>query len=301
MGIEMMIQSRAYASEEDYARMRRLLVDIYATGGAPVYCTIGDLDMWRFTDDDPAAVALARLWFDGDELIGFTWPGDDQVDMMVHPRHRAIEEQMLAWAEQRSRAAGPSDGARLRAWSFARDEVRNMLLQQRGYQRTDTFLSYRSFDLDQPLAEPRVPPGYVLRNVQGEADLDQRVAVHRDAFAPSRMTVAKHQAVMRAPTYRPELDLVVAAPDGTFAAFSIVWFDEANRLGVFEPVGCHSAHRRRGLGTALLREGMRRLKALGAHTAEVNGLGSESGGTLLYEATGFREVDRNYRWVKLLV
>src|SRR5207249_1147483 len=93
----MAMQSRAYAGEDDYARMRRLLVDIYMAGGAPVYCTIGDLDMWRFTNDDPAAVALARLWFDGDELIGFVWPGDDQVDMMVHPRHRAIEDEMLAW------------------------------------------------------------------------------------------------------------------------------------------------------------------------------------------------------------
>ena len=295
----MAVISRPYAGEEDYARMRRLLVDIYAIGGPPVYCTVGDLDWWRFADDDPAAVTQTQLWLDDPgELIGFVWPGDDQVDMMVHPRHRAIEEEMLAWAEQRSRAAGPSESAKLRAWSFTRDDVRNRLLQQRGYERSDTFFSYRGFDLDQPFVEPRLPPGYAVRNVQGEADVEQRVAVHRDAFAPSRMTVAKHQAVMRAPTYRPELDLVVVAPDGSFAAFCIVWFDEANRIGVFEPVGCHSAHRRRGLGTAVLREGMRRLKALGAHTAEVNGLGGESGGTLLYEATGFRELDRNYRWEK---
>lgn len=39
--------SRPYAGEEDYARMRALLTDIYATGGPPVYCTVGDLDWWR--------------------------------------------------------------------------------------------------------------------------------------------------------------------------------------------------------------------------------------------------------------
>lgn len=56
------------------------------------------------------------------------------------------------------------------------------------------------------------------------------VAVHRNAFAPSRMTVEKYRRIMNAPTYRPDLDLVVVAPDGTFAAFCIVWFDEVNRL-----------------------------------------------------------------------
>src|SRR5207248_840451 len=108
------------------------------------------------------------------------------------------------------------------------------------------------------LPVPVPPPGYALRHVRGEADLERRVAVHRDAFAPSRMTVAKHRAVMGAPTYRPELDLVAVAPDGSFAAYCIAWFDAANRLGVFEPVGCHSAHRRLGLATAVMREGLRR-------------------------------------------
>jgi ribosomal protein S18 acetylase RimI-like enzyme len=126
------------------------------------------------------------------------------------------------------------------------------------------------------------------------------VAVHREAFAPSRMTVEKHRAVMAAPTYRPELDLVVTAPDGTFAAYALVWFDAENRMGVFEPVGTDPAYQRRGLGRAVLTEGLRRLRALGARAAYLSPSGANEAANGLYEAIGFRVVDEEHQWVKEL-
>lgn len=297
----MAISSRPYASEDDYTRMRELLIDIYAASGPPVYCTIGDLDWWRASEDDPGAIAKVQLWFGGDDqLIGFAWPGGTQVDLMVHPRHQAIEDEMLAWAEQQIPPAGAGEAASLRAWADESDGTRIATFQRRGYSRADTHLCYRSRELGAPLPELALPPGYLLRHVEGEADLEQRVAVHRDAFAPSRMTVDKHRRAMRSPTYRPELDLVVVAPDGTFAAFCIVWFDARNRLGVFEPVGCHSAHRRRGLTRAMMYEGMRRLVALGARTASVMSLGGAEPANGLYESVGAQVLDRVYAWTKIL-
>ena len=29
------------------------------------------------------------------------------------------------------------------------------------------------------------------------------------------------------------------APDGTFAAYCLVWYDAANGWGIYEPEGCH--------------------------------------------------------------
>ena len=55
----------------------------------------------------------------------------------------------------------------------------------------------------------------------------------------------------RAPSFRNELDLVAVAPDGTFAAYVGIPYDEANRLGIFEPVCTHPDHLRRGLARAL--------------------------------------------------
>ena len=290
-----------YAGEADYARMRKLLFATYRDGGEPVYCTVGDLDWWRFTNGDPDAVRDVALWSQGDDVVGWAWPQGNQVDMVSHPQQRAVEDAMLAWAEDRLREQVTGDEpAKIRVWSDVGDAARNAILQQRGYQRTDEFFVYHSYALSQHVPAPCLPPGYTLRHVAGEDDLEQRVAVHRDAFAPSKMTIAKHRAVMQSPTYRPDLDLVVVAPDGSFAAYCIVWFDAENRMGLFEPVGCHSAHRRRGLGMAVLHEGMRRLQQLGAQTASVLSLRDDSAGALLYRAAGFHEVDRNYAWEKLL-
>lgn len=297
----MAVTSRSYQGEADYERMRQLLRTIYPLRGPLGYCSIGDLDWWRGTDNDPNAVTGTHLWFEGDQLVAFAWPSGEQVDCMCHPQHIGLEAEMLDWAEERRNAAPEStEPLTLKAWAFTRDTARIALLQSRGYTRNDTSILFRLRHIFEEIPEVTLPAGYSIRHVRGEEDLEARVAVHRDAFAPSRMTVEKHRRVMSLPTYQPELDLVVEAPDGSFAAFCIVWFDEANRLGVFEPVGCHSAHRRRGLTRALMYEGLRRLQARGTTTANVCSAGTSVPANALYDSAGFVEIDRSYNWEKQL-
>jgi mycothiol synthase len=296
--------SRPFADEADYARMRALLTAIVAQGGDAHYCTVGDLDWWRYTTgDNPDAAREARLWFaPAGDLIGIAWPVKAQVDLMTHPRHRAVEGEMLEWAEGRRReTAGVDEGPiDFTAWGFDGDAARVATLRARGYARTEEAMRYRRVLLDGPLPDPPLPPGYSVRHLGGEEEIEARVAVHRAAFAPSRMTVAKHRAVMAAPTYRQDLDLVAVAPDGTFAAYCIVWFDAANRIGVFEPVGTGPDYQRRGLGKAVLAEGLRRLRALGAAKAFVISEIDNPASNALYESVGFRFVDDIHAWTRTL-
>jgi mycothiol synthase len=301
--VDVVTHSRPYGAETDYEQMRELLIESFAVAGPPDYCSVGELDWLRYTTGDtPDAATSARLWFTtSGELAGFAWPGQRQVDLLVRPRYRAraLEGDMLAWAEDERRGRG-GEPLTLTAWAYEGDRERAVLLQDRGYTRTATALAYNVREVVTPLPVVALPPGHAVRHVLGEADVERRVAVHRDAFAPSRMTVAKHRAVMGAPTYRADLDLVVVAPDGMFAAYCLVWYDTANRHGEFEPVGCHSAHRRRGLGKAVMAEGLRRLAALGARTAAVNSLYGAVPANRLYRSVGFRPLDLNYAWEKRL-
>jgi mycothiol synthase len=69
------------------------------------------------------------------------------------------------------------------------------------------------------------------------------------------------------------------------------------RIGMFEPVGTHPAHRRRGLGKAVMVEGLWRLQALGAIVAYV-GVGTGVAANRLYESVGFTDYDVECCWQK---
>jgi ribosomal protein S18 acetylase RimI-like enzyme len=295
----MSFTARPIEGEDDYQRVRRMLVAATADNERH-YCSVGDLDWWRFTSNDPDPLGTARLWLDGDEAIGLVWPGSDRADVLYHPQHRDLEDAMLDWAEARHREqhAGENVIPLFTTYAFDGDAERVARLQRRGYQRTDDCYRYRRRPLDGPVPTPILPEGYTLRHVTGEADLEARVNAHRAAFAPSKMTTTKHRAVMTSPTYRPELDLIAVAPDGSFASYCIAWYDEANRIGVFEPVGTDPAFQRRGLGKAVMTEGLRRLQALGARVAYVVTNGDNEGANPLYESLGFRVVDEDHAWTK---
>jgi predicted N-acetyltransferase YhbS len=295
----MHIHNRPYHSAADYNHMRRLLVEVLARTGPPAYATIGNLDWSRCAEDDPNAIYQVQFWFDGDRLVAFAWPSGDQVEIVVHPDYPVLFEAALAWAEADHHDRGPEAGSSpLRAFSYSRDETRQAVLTARGYRNTGEASVYYAQAIGDIPTAPRLPPGYSIRHVRGEEDAEARAAVQRSAFESTFMTAERHARVRAAPTYRPELDIVVEAPDGTFAAFALVWFDEANRLGVFEPVGTAVDHQRRGLGRAVMVEGLRRLAGLGARVACVQTGVDEEPARRLYQATGFIELDRCYAWAR---
>ena len=68
--------------------------------------------------------------------------------------------------------------------------------------------------------------------------------------------------------------------------------------GAFEPVGTAPMHHRRGLGRAVMCEGLRRLKRMGATMAYVGSYSPEA--HALYASVGFTEYDRSEPWAKEL-
>lgn len=290
---------RFYRGEADYAAMHRLIADSYKLVGPHHYILQGDLDWWRAFVDAPVFMPTVPLWFAGETLVGFVWPGQAAVDLMLHPQHREAEPLMVAYAEEHFRKAGEEgEGETLMLSSLESDAQRNRLLAEQGFERSSDFLASHIFDFDGPPPAPQLPDGYTLRDMGGDADWEKRVALHRAAFHPSKFTLEKYQAARNGPTYRPDLDLVAVAPNGDYAAYTTVWFEEENRVALYEPVGCHPDYQRRGLGRAVLYEGLRRLYELGATRAHVGSWMDDSSGAQLYRAAGFHLINRWYEWSK---
>ena len=144
-----------------------------------------------------------------------------------------------------------------------------------------------------------LPDGYRFLTAD-EAGPRAAVQAHVDAWTPSAYTAEGYQGVRQTATYRSDLHVLVEAPDGTMAASTIMWLDEANRTAEFEPVGTHPGYRRRGLGAAMLRHGMRLAQAAGATHMTVACLGAPGHPAArgLYYGVGFRPLSRDVPLIK---
>jgi predicted N-acetyltransferase YhbS len=79
----------------------------------------------------------------------------------------------------------------------------------------------------------------------------------------AEQTLQHYGGLREAPGYRPGLDLSLVNAAGEVVAFCNIFVDEANRIGILEPVGTHVNYRRQGLGRAVIYEGLNRLRTLG--------------------------------------
>jgi GNAT superfamily N-acetyltransferase len=112
----------------------------------------------------------------------------------------------------------------------------------------------------------------------------------------NRDNPAWYHHIQSAPLYRRDLDLVAVAADGSVASFCTIWFDDVTRTAYFEPVATVPAHRRHGLGKALLVEGLHRLKEMGCLVAFVGGYSERANG--LYSSVMGEEYDVSEPWEK---
>ncbi|MBN1203083.1 MAG: GNAT family N-acetyltransferase [Anaerolineae bacterium] len=303
------IITRPFQSDEDFWRVRKLLIDTYPQTPTGWNWEIRRWDGWYCHHADLSWHSRREqavcLWETADgQLVGAAHPEDDGCPhLQLHPDYRHIEADMIAWTEDHLAVpTGDSQQRQLTFFVFEYDAPRRRLMEQRGYEK----MPYSGFTLrmrfgNRPLPVPVLADGYTLRTTRpGDLDDCQRVAdilnaaFNRDCHSGQEL----HNFMTHSPSFRHDLDLAAEAPDGSFAAYVGVTYNEANRYGVFEPVCAHSDHRRKGLSRALMFEGMHRLKALGAADVYV-GAGDAVPANRLYEAVGFTEAYKDYAWRKI--
>jgi ribosomal protein S18 acetylase RimI-like enzyme len=224
-----------------------------------------------------------RLWEEGGEVVAWGWfdsPGS--LAVLVDPAWPKLTNEVLDWA------AGVSPEFTITVLD-AESQVIDAL-EQRGFTGQPGVNSYQSRSLDD-LPEPSLPDGFRARPIE-PSDLARRVAVHRAAWHPSKVTEDSYRDVMAAWPYRTDLDWVIEAPDGQFAAYCLTWLDSQNRVGELEPVGTAPAFRGRGLARAVCLAAMHALHHAGATAAVVYPVTFNHPATALYQSLGFREYAR---------
>jgi mycothiol synthase len=267
-----------------------------------------DVRLW--TDETGQLIAYAQMWIpkqsaQSTTTDGFLW-------FCVHPtvRECGLEPNILAWAEVRIAEVGRSRHLPARLRSSCRDSQgdRLLLLQNCGFVYERCFLRMER-SLTEPIPMPQFPAGFTLSHSYSQQDIEARLDLHNQAFSdhwnfyPVTVEELMHEETDE--NYRPELELLAIAPDGSYAAFCLCRIDHENntqrgcRVGGIRSLGTRREFRRQGLGRAMLLAGLQKLRLermevarLGVDTENVNLA------LALYESVGFRRVFATLAYVK---
>lgn len=311
-GDDMNTQMRTYRDEDDYWRLRAFLRDVFMRNNRQeTSWQTARLDYWRYFGNpnlEHYALSRAILFWETDDgqIVGMVCPENrGHAHLQVHPDHRSIELETEMLANAELCLAEQDHHARkqtLTVWAHQDDTMRGELLTARGYERGDWPENQFGTTLDFPIRSVALPAGYEIRALEAD-ELPARALLSWRVFHPGEPD-SNYQGwrwyhdIQRCPMYRRDLDLVAVAPDGKMAAFSTLWYDDVTRTGYFEPVGTSPYHQRRGLASALMNEGMRRIKGMGGIYATVAGYSDAA--INLYGAVMHCEPRLYERWSKTL-
>jgi ribosomal protein S18 acetylase RimI-like enzyme len=177
---------------------------------------------------------------------------------------------------------------------------RSTYLKELGYEDRGVSEHDRIRPLDLPPPDFQPPAGYSVRQVRLPEEYEKYHSVLSSVFSHcSTMTEEMARLYSEASFYNDDLDLVVEAPDRSFAAFVTVRIDPISRMAELEPVGTHPDHRGLGLGKAVCAEGIRRVQRYNPTCIVILGAASTEGAIKLYDSLGFTKEDVHL-WRKVL-
>lgn len=279
------MQSVILHSENDIQAIRDFITRL-----AP-HSTLADFDeqMLLHTVRD-----TVRIFTDKHQMVGFAYV-DDYDNLWFetdadYPFLRELERQIIAWGsacvKNRNQETGVANT--LDCSCRTADARRIHLLERHGFVQQSTRTRRYSHPLNLPIITYPLPDGFSIRCVQGEDEAQNLVALHRAAFGTDHMTVAQRLAMMHAPHYLPDMDLVVVAPNGKLAAFCVCGFDDPDKkVGYTDPVGTHLHFQRMGLAKAVVSTSLRMLQNAGAVRVELGTSSENVAMQKLAETLGF--------------
>lgn len=289
----MVLTCRSY-TDADLPAVQAALADWRRTAGLPGCCHVGDLPHRVYAElrGRRPVGELVRVWSDDVGIAGVAVCGrfDTSFDVFVRPALRGGDEEldMLRVAydvTRRLMVATDQANTWVNSDVFADDLVRAEQLRRLGFARYRVWDHVLTRPLDGVLPSAVLPEGFTVG--PAPTDVERLAAIRNESFDEGWTGAELRAVVLEKPGYADARELVVTAPDGRLAAYTITWIDSANGVGHFEPVGTSGHFRRRGLARALLCQGLAELRAAGMRTATVAHAADNVAAGALYRDVGF--------------
>lgn len=259
------MENRLLTNKSDIEKMRRLILSLPGTPSVT--------DFEEFIQMQ-TVLNSTRLWLEDSTLIAFAYVDDyNNLCFEIAPEISAssLAKEIVDWGLvcQRRKNTQTGENASLDSSCSASNPERISLLERMGFLQQEV----RSMKFIRSLADPiqpfPLPPGYTIRCLHGEKEVEPWVSLHQAAVGTEHMTTEYRLAMMHAPAYAQDMDWVIISPDGDLAAYCVGSIDEDNpTIGTLDPIGTHPDYQRRGLSSALIAHGLSVLKSKGLQYAQ---------------------------------
>jgi GNAT superfamily N-acetyltransferase len=290
---------------DDYNYIMEFLREMYVQTGTQ-HCWLPQ--RWEYAEHFVKYLNIERggndwqksiaIWEQDGRIIGIC-NGEEGSDafLQVRPGYETLTDEMLDFAEANIAFLNLEGKKVLHVWSTESNLYFNERLTYRGYTHGEDGSYYNCQQLDKDYI-PVLPEGYAFADATEVKNTLARYRVVNRAFNPEveipQVVPESFLRMEKSPLFRPDLEIMVKNEDGTLVSFCVVWYDERTSTGMFEPVGTHPDFLRRGLGRAMLIEGLRRLKDIGAKHAYVDSYGDDR--RAFYNSAGFITFDKDWFW-----
>lgn len=274
----MKLTQRSLITETDYFHVRNFLREVFLLNNRLEHSwNVARLDYWRWhfittCQFTPPFEQVTTAWEAEDgELAAVLHPfGNGEIRLHVHPHYRSreLEGEIFAYAEQHF-PEQMQNRKYIIVPVFADDVLRQEVLSQHGFTKRSGWNHHYWRDLTVPLPATLTPAGYHIRSMGDESKHPSRSWCSWRAFHSDEGDsnydgdFSWYQNIQSAPLYRRDLDIVATTQSWEIAAFCTIYYDDYTRSAVTVLVGVAAEHWRRGLGKAVMLEGMQRLQKLG--------------------------------------
>jgi hypothetical protein len=166
-----------------------------------------------------------------------------------HPAYRHLRAELLDYAETNLRGlSAQNNQPYLRAYVNDNDQPFLELVQARGYQKnSDATRPLYRFDIPNPFPAIPLADGFRLTSLAEECDWAKVHQVmwrgfgHGDDVPMTEEEFDDRRKMFDTPKARRDLKIAVAAPNGEFAAFCGMFYDETGQFAYVEPVATDPA------------------------------------------------------------
>ena len=309
----MKLTSRACAIEDDFWKTRNFLREIFLLNGSLEHSWhVARLDYWHWhfikTCNIFGSVEKGlTIWenTDGKIIAALNHLGQSELRLHIDQRFRSpeLENEILAYGEENFFSISDDGRRHILMPIFEDDTQRQEIAQSRGYKRRPGWGHHYRRDLDSPIPDVVIPSGYEIRPMGGAEEYPARSWASWRAFHNDEPDenydddFSWYANLQSAPLYRRDLDVVAVASDESIAAFCTIFYDDFTRSAVTVLVGTAVEHWRRGLGKAIITEGLRRLKEMGCK--HVFSTAHEEPADFLYRSV-MGEMKVTDTWVKVI-